>query len=134
MATNLAISPELLERAVHQDVQGLGRAARAASDDIGALVVPGRGGARHRADHCRDETLDLLALRFWEYTGQKPRISTDPISKQPSGRFLGFVQICFRQVGWNDTADSIRHRFRKLCKQQRDQYRQDHPVEKYFLN
>ena len=125
---------ERVERAARNDILSLRDAARAASEDLGKRVIPGRGGSRHRTDHCRDETLDMLALRYWEYTRQNPGISVDFSSKQPSGRFLNLVQICFRQLGWNDTAHSIRHRFRKLRDEQRDLHRRGHRAEEYYLD
>jgi hypothetical protein len=87
-------------------------AARAARENLERGIVPGRGGNRHKPDWPLQQILLLLGTLYFELTGDRPGISTDPATEKPSGRFLAFLTACLPPLGWQLGADAIRHHFR----------------------
>jgi hypothetical protein len=81
---------------------------------LGAPVKGKRGGNRHQEDWTLRQNILLLGVLFKDLTGDKPGISVDPISRQPTGRFLGFLRLCLGWLGWELTEFALREHFRKV--------------------
>jgi hypothetical protein len=102
----LAVSPARPEKGIEDgqaakalesafaDPAVLQSATQSARRNLERGIVPGRGGNRHKADWPLRQTLLLLATLYFELTGDRPGISTDPFTGKPSGRFLAFLTAC----------------------------------------
>ncbi len=89
---------------------------RAVTDAIGRAEVDkqaGRGGRRHKADWALQEiTYDLLTL-YREVTGRNIGTSVDPLSGEPGGPAIRFLELCLPPLGWNPSKQAIRHLIRR---------------------
>ena len=94
-------------------VQILRRAATDATEQAEADKQAGRGGGRHKADWALQEiTYDLLTL-YREVTGRNIGTSVDPLSGEPGGPALRFLELCLPPLGWNPSRQAIRHLIRR---------------------
>ncbi len=94
-------------------VQTLRRAATDAIEQAETDKQAGRGGRRHKADWALQEiTYDLLTL-YREVTGRNIGTSVDPLSGEPSGPAIRFLELCLPPLGWNPSRQAIRHLIRR---------------------
>jgi len=95
-------------------VQILRRAATDATEQAEADKQAGRGGRRHKADWALQEiTYDLLTL-YREVTGRIIGTSVDPLSGEPGGPAIRFLELCLPTLGWNPSRQAIRHLIRRI--------------------
>ena len=94
-------------------VQILRRAATDATEQADADKQAGRGGRRHEAEWALHEiTYDLLTL-YREVTGRNIGTSVDPLSGEPGGPAIRFLELCLPPLGWNLSRQAIRHSIRR---------------------
>ena len=94
-------------------VQILRRAATDATEQAKADKQAGRGGRRPEADRALHEiTYDLLTL-YREVTGRNIGTSVDPLSGEPGGPAIRFLELCLPPLGWNLSRQAIRHSIRR---------------------
>ena len=94
-------------------VQTLRRAATDAIEQAEADKQAGRGGRRHEADRALHEiTYDLLTL-YQMVTGHNIGTSVDPLSGEPGGPALRFLELCLPPLGWTQSRQATRHLIRR---------------------
>lgn len=106
---------EALSAAI-SDPESMKHSAAAARESVTRIIRPGRGGPRHKADWVLEQVILDIGVLFFELTGKKPGISTDPYTKEPSGAFVALLEICLRRLGWELTRHAIRNHFREVRK------------------
>lgn len=106
-------SEEALTAAI-SDPESMKHAAAAAQASVARNIRAGRGGPRHKADWVLEQVILDLGMLFFELTGKKPGIRTDPYTEQPTGAFVEFLEICLSRLGWDLSRHAIRNHFRKV--------------------
>lgn len=104
------------------DLSRLRACAWAASVRASQAVREGMGGDRHGADVPFDQIALQLAVLYYEVTGEKPGISTDGHSGQPSDKFVAFLGLCLEELGCPLRPQAIRSRFRRLRERYPDEW------------
>ena len=94
-------------------VQALRRAATDAIEQAEADKQAGRGGRRHEADRALHEITDDLLTLYREVTGRNIGTSVDPLSGEPGGPAIRFLELCLPPLGWNLSRQAIRHSIRR---------------------
>ncbi len=122
----LKVDPQHPERAIEDgraakalsaatlDPGEMQQAAAAARHSVSTIVREGRGGDRHKPDWVLERVILDLGVLFLEATGEKPGISTDPDTREPTGLFVALLGICLPRLGWELSRDAIRSQFRKV--------------------
>lgn len=90
--------------------------ARAATICVSMAVRDGQGGDRYGEDWPLDQAILLLGTLYFEVTGDRPGISSDPKTRVPTGQFLAYLTLCLGELGYTFKPNALRSLYRRVRK------------------